>query len=402
MYSIDPRLPNSNQPIQLNNAQENDDLFFSDPVSFEQMNRPVIDQAGHSFERATIDRLAASTPEGQPIICPLGREVIDPDRLVPNLLGRDCIEQIHIARAKNSTLEHKCQQESKEKAMLQKEVEGVTGVIQHCKMKTMELADQCRQINNEKEALEYEFERVNGEKEELEATLREADGLMGNLVKEMRNHFEKSQTELENVKKENAGVQQALEMIVAQLRSNDAQNQQLIRQHEQRHQELIRKIDDQNRKIDTLAAENREMKSTIHTLEVTCLESRKEVQTLQLAHQASQKESQVLTKMVENLRSENQIALRMVEVLKDDLSIENKRLTNAMNMTPFDHIAVSVLCVPRKNFIDKDLPQRKVRQDSGEQRRIAPQDQPNSSGESKFSLSNLKIFLKSLKKDSHD
>ncbi len=412
MYSIDPRLSNSNQPIPFNNAEENVNLVFSDPISLEQMQNPVIDQAGHSFERSTIDSLvAAAIHKGQPLLCPIGGEPIDPNRLVPNLLGRDCIEQIHIARAKNSTLEHKCQQESKEKVMLQKEVEGVTGVMQHCRMKTMELADQCRQINDEKEALEYEFERVNGEKEELEATLREADGLMGELVKEMRNHFEKSQAELENVKKENADVKQSLEMIVAQLRSNDAQNQQIIRRHEQNHQELIRKIDDQNRKIDTLTAENREMKSTIHTLKVACQASQKETQTLQLAHQASQKEVQKLRRENQEVRHENQevrresqkashenqMALRMMEESNENLLIQNKQLMNTLNMTPFDHIAVNVFCVPRERFTDRDLPQRKVRQHSGEQ-----QLKQDSSGESKFSLSNFKIFLKSLKKDSHD
>ncbi len=350
MQPIDPRLLNSNQPIQLNNAQGDNDLVFSDPVSLEQMQNPVIDQAGHSFERATIiDLLAASKREGKPLLCPIGREVIDPNRLVPNLLGRDCIEQIHIARAKNSALEHKCQQESKEKAMLQKEVEGVTGVIQHCKMKTMELADQCRQINDEKEALEYEFQRVNGEKEELEATLREADGLMGNLVKEMRNHFEKSQAELENVKKENADVKQSLEMIVAQLRSNDAQNQQIIRRHEQNHQELIRKIDDQNRKIDTLTAENTELRSAFQA-------SRREVQELRRENQEVRRENQ-------EVRRENQMAFRRAAKLEEDLLIQNKRLMNAMNMTPCDHIAVNLFWVPRANFIDKDLPQRTVRQE---------------------------------------
>ncbi len=348
MHSIDPRLPNSNQPIQFNNAEENANLVFSDPVSLEQMQNPVIDQAGHSFEKSTIDLLAARTHEGQPLICPIGREIIDPKRLVPNLLGRDCIGQIHIERAKNNALEHKCQQESKEKVMLQKEVEGVTGVIQYCRIKTMELADQCRQINDEKEALEYEFQRVNGEKEELEATLVEVNRVLGIAVNEAGNFVNRSQTELENVKKENADIKQSLEMIISQLRNSDLQNQQIIRRHEQNHQELIRKIDDQGRKIDTLTAENTELRSTVHTL--------------QLAQQASQREVQGLRRENQEVRRENQMALRKVEELKDDLLIQNKQLMNSLNMTPCDHIAINLFGVPRANFLDKDLPQRKVRQ----------------------------------------
>ncbi len=337
MHSIDPRLPNSNQTVQLNNTQENDDLFFSDPVSHEQMNRPLIDQAGHSFERSTIDSLVADAiRKGQPIICPLGREIIDPNRLVPNLLARDCIEQIHIMRAKANELEHKCEQESKVKVLLQKEVKAVknyTETLQNC-------------FDEEKNKTRITTQLWEHSKAQLED--------YKNLVDAERDKTHIITQLWENTKKENVGVQQTLEMIVAQLRSNDAQNQQLIRQHEQRHQELIRKIDDQGRKIDTLAAENRELRS---------------------AFQASRKEVQGLTRRIENLTSENQIALRKVEELKDDLLIENKRLTNSLNMTPFDHIAVSVFCVPRENFIDRDLPQRKVRQDSGEQRQIDPQDQ---------------------------
>ncbi len=69
------------------------DEFGVDPISFEEMTDPVIDQAGHTFDRSTINALRDRTPQGQPVLCPLAREVIDVNRLVPNRFGRDAIER---------------------------------------------------------------------------------------------------------------------------------------------------------------------------------------------------------------------------------------------------------------------------------------------------------------------
>jgi hypothetical protein len=90
---------NGRSPMQEMIQRDNDALFGLDPVYYEEMVDPVIDQLGHTFDRRTIDALAAITPEGEDILCPIGREVINVDRLVPNLLAKDAIERVNRANA---------------------------------------------------------------------------------------------------------------------------------------------------------------------------------------------------------------------------------------------------------------------------------------------------------------
>jgi hypothetical protein len=69
-----------------------DQAFANCPIFLAPMKNPVSDEYGHSFELEAINGWAASTREGDPLICPLGREIINPDRLVNNRLGREGIE----------------------------------------------------------------------------------------------------------------------------------------------------------------------------------------------------------------------------------------------------------------------------------------------------------------------
>ncbi len=69
-----------------------EDHFSLDPISLEPMTLAVIDQAGHTFDQTTIYDLRASAGGSSSIICPIGREIIDTDRLVPNLLVRQAVE----------------------------------------------------------------------------------------------------------------------------------------------------------------------------------------------------------------------------------------------------------------------------------------------------------------------
>jgi hypothetical protein len=71
-----------------------EEAFSACPILLTQMERPVMAQCGHSFEPEGINGWAASTREGAPLICPVGREIIDPDHLSNNILGRDGIEHI--------------------------------------------------------------------------------------------------------------------------------------------------------------------------------------------------------------------------------------------------------------------------------------------------------------------
>ena len=72
-----------------------EEAFADCPIFLAPMKHPVTDQYGHTFELEAINGWAASTREGAPLLCPVGREIIDPDRLVNNILGRDGIEHIH-------------------------------------------------------------------------------------------------------------------------------------------------------------------------------------------------------------------------------------------------------------------------------------------------------------------
>ena len=78
--------------------KEDDNNFDLDPITLEKMTDPVIDQAGHTFDRSTINDLVIQAKKkgesGKRITCPYGREVIVVARLVPNRFAIDAIERV--------------------------------------------------------------------------------------------------------------------------------------------------------------------------------------------------------------------------------------------------------------------------------------------------------------------
>ena len=79
-------------------TRNNNDNFGLDPVTNKPMTDPVIDQAGHTFDRSTINMLL-NREEGKNPHCPVGKEVINVNRLVPNLLAKEAIERVNRGRS---------------------------------------------------------------------------------------------------------------------------------------------------------------------------------------------------------------------------------------------------------------------------------------------------------------
>lgn len=79
-------------------SQASDELFL-DPVSKEPMLDSLIDEFGHTFDRKTIEKMIdQSKILNAPIICPLGREEIDINKLRPNRLANDASRKYHVLR----------------------------------------------------------------------------------------------------------------------------------------------------------------------------------------------------------------------------------------------------------------------------------------------------------------
>jgi hypothetical protein len=76
-----------------NNAINQLDLLYEDPISNEIMENPVIDPCGHTFDMSTIEDIIDHTPQGQSVLCPISRQVIDVNRLVVNRFAKEAIER---------------------------------------------------------------------------------------------------------------------------------------------------------------------------------------------------------------------------------------------------------------------------------------------------------------------
>lgn len=66
--------------------------FGIDPVSLEPLVDFVVDQCGHTFNRATIDEMVATVRPGEPVLCPISRKAIDIDNLAHNLMAREAVD----------------------------------------------------------------------------------------------------------------------------------------------------------------------------------------------------------------------------------------------------------------------------------------------------------------------
>jgi predicted nuclease with TOPRIM domain len=77
-------------PVAQTNHQ---DTFGRDPITQARLTDPVIDEAGHTFNKKTIDDLMAKLSPGEPLVCPIGKEVIHVDRLVRNRLAVEAAQR---------------------------------------------------------------------------------------------------------------------------------------------------------------------------------------------------------------------------------------------------------------------------------------------------------------------
>jgi uncharacterized protein YoxC len=68
--------------------------YFADPVSSETMEKVLVDQHGHSFDKSTLTILMHKAhKEEKPLMCPFGQPM-DRTRIVPNLSVNSLLEDM--------------------------------------------------------------------------------------------------------------------------------------------------------------------------------------------------------------------------------------------------------------------------------------------------------------------
>ena|GEM_PF-4995644 len=144
--------------------------FGMDPVSLEPMGDPVLDQCGHTFNRSTIDRLLEERP-GEPISCPISREVIDVDRLAKNLLAKEALQYCEELEGIEKQL--------KDELDFQKRV--------HLHEKKQLVLESVHELNRQKVDFDYRFrkkeEELEHEKKEREIQRQESNDLVKKVLK---------------------------------------------------------------------------------------------------------------------------------------------------------------------------------------------------------------------------
>lgn len=287
-----------------------DQDFGADEIYFEQMQNPLIAPCGHTFDRNTWDGIIARALQAnkQPQ-CPKDRSIINRDLLIPNYFARQSIERENQLRPLEMHREQQLKDTLFEKTLREKEVVALT---------------------QEKAGLEQSMQEVLSE-------LREG-------------------------KRER-------QLMLDRIEESKRENQQIALWHQERHAELVCKVDEQSQKIDTLTAENIELKAMVHGQGLEIQKLTHENQEVKKEYQEAKRDNQEIKRAYQAVTQAHQESMRMIQQIQstcqeltENMAIKDRQIRNLIGMNMCDKVWSFFDAVSLETVANRGIPQQQLEQ----------------------------------------
>jgi hypothetical protein len=248
-----------------NNAINQLDLLYEDPITAEIMENPVIDQCGHTFDMSTIEEIIVRTPQGQHVLCPISQQVIDINRLIVNRFAVDAIDRYKEDKKEIAKFEQMLQ---KSPAFLDLKQNHEQLQVKYTKLEkeNSEFKEENALIKNENTEFKKENALIKNENTEF----KKENTLIKNENTELKNAFTEFKTENSAIKAENLAIKNewaAINNNYIELKNQTDDLRSKFRQVSKAFIEIVKTNNENFEKLKKLEADNNRMKAEDKNLE---------------------------------------------------------------------------------------------------------------------------------------